>query len=224
MFATYGYGQLLEFKSSVLKHAENTRADVLLLEHQGEQAILKDYTQSSKGFSFLVAPFLVYREVKALKKLGDLEGVPQLFKKVSSRAFLMEYIPSQRIRLVKEQIDWPEFVAKTENLVGKLHQRGVIHGDLRNATNIMVDENRNPVFVDFVSAVHRGHNFNLFGLILFKLCIVIDHGALFKLKSKYAPDLIAQSEQDHYQNQGVIEITARWISTRIRNFIQNIFP
>ena len=215
---------LLDKKTRSFKVAQNTRADVSLIDLDGKLMIYKDYTESSKGFALLLAPFLVYRETKALRQLQGVEGIPGLLGKVDSRSFLMEFVPARRIRFVYMDLDWAAFIPKTEELVQNLHERGVIHGDLRNATNILVDSNHNPVFVDFVSAVHRGYRYNPFSWALFTLCLVIDRGAMYKLKDKYAPELVSSTERNSHIRQGPFERTARWFSVQIRNLIQKIFP
>ncbi len=197
---------------------------MLLVETRGERAILKDYSASNKGFRLLVAPWLVYREIRTLRVLADVPGVPAFMRKLSARAFLVEFVPARQIDRVQERIDWARFIVRIEALVGALHARGVVHGDLRNMTNILVTTRQRPVFVDFVSAVHRGHRFDIFSRTLFRLCLSIDHGAVFKLKEKYAPQLITPAEHLRRANPGRIETIARWLSVRIRKLVQIIFP
>lgn len=197
---------------------------MLLIESRGEQAILKDYSGSNKGFRLFVAPLLVYREIRALRILDEVQGVPGFIRKLSGRTFLIEFIPAKRTGTVKEEIDWTQFIQRVEALINELHDKGVVHGDLRNTTNILMTPQQRPVFVDFVSAVHCGHRFNIFSLILFRLCLPIDHGAVFKLKEKYAPQLITPTERLRHANPGRIETVARWLSVRIRNLVQIIFP
>ncbi len=223
-FSSLGYRKLLEHREQSFKQAGNTRADVMLVNVDGYRAILKDYTHSSKGFSLLITPWLVHRETRALQLLQDIPGTPRLLGKVSTRAFLMEYIPSQRIRLAGKNLDWADFIRRTENLVRLLHENGVVHGDLRNATNILVSEKQSPVFVDFTSAVFRGYRYNPFSWALFTLCLRIDHGAMFKLKNKYAAELVSAEELADNSEAGMLEKVARWFSHRIRNLVQRIFP
>ena len=223
-FQSLSYQELRDCTIEVLKKAESTRADVLLIESHGDKAILKDYSGSNKGFRLFIAPLLVYREIRALRILDEVRGVPGFIRKLSRQTFLIEFIPAKRMCAVKEGINWVQFIPRVEALVNALHKKGVVHGDLRNVTNILVAPQQRPVFVDFVSAVHCGHRFNIFSLILFKLCLPIDHGAMFKLKKKYAPQLITPEEHHRYANPGRIETVARWLSVRIRNLVQRIFP
>ncbi len=223
-FQSLSYQELRECTVEALRSAESTRADVLLIEARGDQAILKDYSGSNKGFRWFVAPLLVYREIRALRALDEVQGVPGFIRKLSARTFLIEFIPARQIGLAEEGIDWVQFIPRIEALIGALHDKGVVHGDLRNTTNILATPQQRPVLVDFVSAVHRGHRFNVLSLILFKLCQPIDHGAVFKLKEKYAPQLITPAECLRHANPGRIETAARWLSVRIRNLVQIIFP
>ena len=209
---------------AVLKKAENTRADVLLIDVKGHKAVLKDYTHSSRGFKILIAPLLVMREVKALRALDSVAEVPSLIRKISIHAFLMEYVPGKRIRFMRDKINFKVFIENTEALVKKLHHQGVVHGDLRNATNILVTDENQPVLVDFVSAVHRGHALNPFSWALYNMCLIIDRGAMYKLREKYLPQSITQTERQSYEQTKPGETIARWISVRIRNLVQKIFP
>ncbi len=224
VFQSLSYQELRQCTIETLRFGESTRADVLLIERHGDQAILKDYSGSNKGFRWFIAPLLVYREIKALHALDPVQGVPGFIRKLSGQTFLMEFIPARQIGLHTEEIDWSLFIPRIEALVNALHDKGVVHGDLRNTTNILATLRQRPVFVDFVSAVHRGHRFNVLSLILFKLCQPIDHGAVFKLKEKYAPQLITPAEHIRHANPGRIEAAARWLSARIRNLVQLIFP
>ena len=157
VFSALDYQALRSCVVRTLKHAENTRADVLLLTHQGETAVMKDYAGSNKGFSLLLAPFLVYREVKALKKLHGIRGIPQLIKKSSARSFVMEYLNAGSLKQAGADFDWEAFIGDSQSLVASINQRGVVHGDLRNASNILVDQNRHPVLsTPGTSGFHRG--------------------------------------------------------------------
>ena len=221
--ADLDYSALLDCRVDSFKTAGSTRGDVLLLRYGDQYGVLKDYTQSGRGFAYLFAPFLVSREIKALKALKGVRGVPELFKKVNNRSFLMEHLPSKRIRLVQENLDFNQFIARTEQLVSNLHDRGVIHGDLRNATNILVDEEHYPVFVDYVSAVHRGRRNNPLAYVFFRMCLKIDQSAMYKLKKKYAPELIGQAEREDHEHFGPLEKTLRWMSIQARILFQRIF-
>ena len=206
------------------KTAGSTRADVILSNVNGRLLVMKDYQQSSKGFSLILAPWLTHRECCALQQLDQIDGVPRVIKKIDSRAFVMEYIAASSIREVADGLDWPSFITEVESKITQLHAAGVVHGDLRNATNILVRQNQKPVFVDFVSAIRRGRKFNPLSKLLYELCVAIDLGAIRKLKSRYAPQMLTQAELQKLNHKGGFERIARWCSHLIRNSIQKLFP
>ncbi len=99
----------------------------------------------------------------------------------------------------------------------------MVHGDLRNATNILVDRNRHPVFVDLVSAVHRGMKWNPFAALLFRQCLVLDQGGIYKLKKKYTPEMVSPADRQTFEQPGPLEAIARKISALVRTTIRKIF-
>ena len=216
--------ELLEHQIRAFKTAGSTRADVILSEVNGQKVIFKDYQNSSKGFSLLLAPWLVYRECRALQQLDAVDGIPRFLGKIDCRAFAMEYLPTCSIREVAESLDWGKFIGEVETRVYELHHAGVVHGDLRNASNILVSDDQRPVFVDFVSAVRRGLKLNPFSRLLFDACIAIDLGAILKLKRKFAPELLNAEELGKLEHKGVLEKSVRWWSHRIRHSVQKLFP
>lgn len=210
------------FAGETFRYPAGTRARVLLTDQDGVPAVLKDYSESGKSFAFFLSPWLVRREVRALRRLDGIDGVPRVLRRTSSRSFLMEYVPARQLRELKGEIDWEQFIGRIERLVEQIHASGVIHGDLRNADNILVDENGFPVFVDFVSAVFRGYRLNPFSWLLFRLSLRIDRSAVFKLKTRHAPGLITAEDRMHYHAAGPLEKLARWVSVRIRSLVQRI--
>lgn len=206
------------------KVAGSTRADVILSEVDGRMLVMKDYQDSSKGFSMILAPWLVHRECRALQQLDHVDGIPRVIGKIDSKAFVMEFIPASSIREVSNTLDWPVFIGGVELMISQLHDAGVVHGDLRNATNILVSENQQPVFVDFVSAVRRGYQYNPFSKLLYQLCVAIDLGAIRKLKCRYAPQMLTRNEVQKLNHKSVLERSARWCSHLIRHSIQKLFP
>ncbi len=212
------------FSGKTFRYPAGTRARVLLTEQDGVQAVLKDYSESGKSFAFFLSPWLVQREIRALRRLDGIDGVPRVLHRTSSRSFLMEYVSARQLHELEGEIDWERLIGRIERLVERIHASGVIHGDLRNANNILVDENGHPVFVDFVAAVFRGYKLNPFSWLLFRLSLRIDRSAVFKLKTRHAPELITPEDRIRYLTAGPLEKVSRWISVRIRSLVQRISP
>ena len=80
-----------------------SRPDVLVIDIDGDQAVLKDHNQCDRWFATLLGPLLVWREQRALKRVAELEGIPRFYRCVGSRALLMEHLPGVPITKVKNR-------------------------------------------------------------------------------------------------------------------------
>ncbi|QDU68090.1 phosphotransferase [Engelhardtia mirabilis] len=103
--------------------------------------------------SRLVAQVLLARERRALECLQGLDAVPVLMGEQSRACGLRTYLAGQPLhRATALPRDFFELL---EQLVGRLHERGVCHNDLHKEQNILVLENGRPALIDFqLASVH----------------------------------------------------------------------
>ncbi len=127
--------------------------DVLLVEVEGERAIVKDYRPRGPAVRSLLGRWLLRREIRAYRALEGLPAVPRLLGVIDPLAILVEYRPGVRMSRRLAPLLRPEFVGELEAAVRALHARGVVHLDLRHRSNVMVDADGHPVLVDFASAL-----------------------------------------------------------------------
>ena len=64
----YNLEQLREYATTSYREGGGSRPDVLLIEINGHQAVLKDHNQMDPKFAFWIGKLLVWRELKALSK------------------------------------------------------------------------------------------------------------------------------------------------------------
>lgn len=84
---------------------------------------------------------------------------PFLSKKEFNREFLfMEQIKGSSLedilkdkKNMSQNINWELFFSKLENIIQKLHTHNIYHRDL-HAGNIMINENHEPIIIDFGNA------------------------------------------------------------------------
>ncbi len=195
------------------KQGGATEPEVAVVEYAGERAILKDYGRTPGWFGRLIAPVLIWREASALERLAGLTGVPRLYRRLDSRALLMEYLPGT---------PWPQArpadasYARLADLIAGMHARGVAHCDLRAPSNILVDETGQPYVVDFVARVRRGRTWNAPWNWLFAQFCGADDGAVLKLKTRFAKHLISDAERAAVEHRGPLERLARRLGTDVR--------
>ncbi len=212
-----------ELSTRSFRVGQGSRPDVLLVEKDGEQAVLKDHNGCDPLFGFILGPLLVWRETGALRELQELLGVPTLIKRVDRRALLMAYVPALPVKQRRDEVDWNIYFPRLSGLVEKMHAQGVAHCDLRSPNNVLVDEHNNPYLVDFVACVFRGRNWHPISRWLFKRFRRVDRSAIAKLKMRYAPELLNDTEKELLQSNSALERAARGFGVTVRNISRLLF-
>ena len=156
-WSDYSLQELRAHATHTFREGGGSRPDVLLIEIDGERAVLKDQNGADRWFALLIGPLLNWRECKALTILTDVDCIPMLLGKPDKRSFLMSYHASEQItRLQEFEPDWPDFFARLAAAIDKVHQAGVAHNDLRNPTNTLINQAGEPILVDLVACFCRG--------------------------------------------------------------------
>lgn len=216
--------ELREYATTVFRQGGGSRPDVLLIDIEGHKAVLKDQGGGDKWFALLIGPILNWRECKALKRLANLDSVPDLLATPDKRSFLMSYHESEQItRLSVIQPDWPVFFNRLSTSIEEMHQMGVAHNDLRNPTNTLITPDGEPILVDLVACFCRGQRWNLLNLWLFDKFAKVDLSAITKLKRKVAPDLITEDDIHPEQIAGKAGLAAKGLGQWIRKLSRHLF-
>jgi len=220
----YSLQQLRSHSTTVFRQGGGSRPDVLLIEIDGEKAVLKDQGGADRLFALLVGPVLNWRECKALDKLKDVQCIPKLLNKPSSRSFLMSYHESEQItRLANFEPDWPDFFLKLRTAIDEVHSAGVAHNDLRNPTNTLVTVDGDPILVDLVACFCRGQSWNVLNQWLFNKFSQVDLSAITKIKQRVAPELVEESDVLPEEIAGQAGLAAKSLGQWIRRVSRKLF-
>jgi hypothetical protein len=223
-WSNYSLNELRAHATHTFRAGGGSRPDVLLVEIDGHQAVLKDQGGADKWFALLIGPVLNWRECKALDKLDTVACIPTLLTKPSARAFLMSYHESEQItRLQKYQPEWPDFFDELRLAIDDIHAAGVAHNDLRNPTNTLVGADGKPILVDLVACFCRGRSWNVPNLWLFDKFTQVDLSAITKIKSRLAPHLLNENDIQAEQIAGKPGMAARRFGQWIRRISRKIF-
>jgi RIO-like serine/threonine protein kinase len=159
---------------------------VSVVDHEGRPAVLKDYRKKNAVTRGLLAPRLVRREFDALKRLEGVPGIPAAYAILEKRAILLEFIEGKTLnKFAPGELPDRVFERLCET-VRAMHRRGVVHLDLRQRKNILVDGDR-PWVVDFANAIR--------GKLAAKLTGV-DESALLKWKLRNWPHLVTDADRE----------------------------
>jgi len=207
------------------RKAHGSRPDVLQIRFNDNEAVLKDYSYSDTWFRRLLAPLLVMREVRSLKQLDGVVGVPRLYHVYNRYAFLVQSVNGVAASQMKKNSLDNDFFVRMNKVLDDIHDKGVTHCDLRSAGNTLITADHQPWLVDFVASIHQSSDWNIIGRWIFDQFVDADYGAVLKLKKRLAPDLLTNDELDKIEHpHSVVERVGRKMGRSVRFVTRNLFP
>jgi len=162
------------------------------IDHDGKPAVLKDYRTKNAVTRSLLAPTLVKREFEVLRHLDGVPGIPRAYAVLDGLALVTEFIDGRHPGKFEKLPD--EVYRRLSATVRAMHDRDVVHLDLRQKKNIIIDGEMRPWLVDFANGVilRRGSPLRPLAAKLRD----IDLGALTKFKARYWPHLLTDADRD----------------------------
>lgn len=207
------------------RKAHGSRPDVLQINIDGDEAVLKDYTHSDTWFRRLIAPLLVIREVRSLNTLDGVAGVPHLYHVYNRYAFLVESVKGIAASQMQKGTLDDDFFERMNTVLDNIHDKGVTHCDLRSAGNTLITPDHQPWLVDFVASIHQSSQWNFIGRWIFDQFVDADYGAVLKLKKRLAPELLTIDDLDRIEHpRSIVERIGRKIGRTVRLIIRTFFP
>jgi serine/threonine protein kinase len=191
------YGEILmtreeiKRKSICLTKGNFGKPDLNQVEVEGRSLMIKDVGRKDFFLRWTLGLWLIRKEWKIYSRLVGIKGVPQPIERVDRFAFAMEFIPGRPI-LRGESLP-PSFFQELERVLGDIHERGVVHMDLRHKGNILVSEKGEPFLIDFNSSFAFKEK-GFLRRYLFPLLRRVDDGGFLKLKKRIAPALLTSEE------------------------------
>ena len=154
LFRSLTIKNLPEKQIGVIRQPTNTRPTIRLVEDNGVQGVVKDF--SVNGFIYLniIGRFLLWRESRAYQRLRRIQGIPVFYRKIDGIALVISKVPGKDLEHLSdgEKPDL-EFFKRLTRLIQRCHRRGTVHCDLKRSSNIMIDESGNPYIVDWAGAI-----------------------------------------------------------------------
>ena len=139
--------------TAVLNRGNLRNPDVLLVEVGGRRFVVKDFAPRGFWVRTTIGRWITAREIRALRALDGLPAVPRFLGSIDALAFAVEYRPGRRMsRKLAGRVP-PEFLGRLETALREMHRSGVAHLDLRHRSNVMVDDEGDPILIDFGSAL-----------------------------------------------------------------------
>ncbi|HET9480904.1 MAG TPA: RIO1 family regulatory kinase/ATPase [Candidatus Polarisedimenticolia bacterium] len=138
--------------SGYIKKGAWNKADVLLVTLTDGRFAVKDYASKAAPVRWSGALQLA-REARAYRRLEGLSGIPRFFGQIDRHAILLEYVGGIRLpKFHHRHGGVPRVAQRLKELMDAVHERGVIHGDLRSRDNLLVTAGGDLYLIDFSSA------------------------------------------------------------------------
>jgi len=124
------------------------------------KVIVKDFSHSPLFLRKTLCRLFLNREIKALKRLKNVDGIPRLLGPYGQDGFVMELI--EGLHPTKEQFRQSETLdSKLQNLLRGMHKAGVTHNDVR-MKNIIISDNDELFMIDYAASFIVGDKSSLF--------------------------------------------------------------
>ncbi len=166
----------------------------------GQRVVVKDVSHTAPLFRYTLGRLSLSREARIYRRLDGVVCVPRFLGRLDRDAILLEQVDAIPIHefVGREHGIEPGFFDDLRACVDALHERGVLHMDLRHRGNILVDRDGRPRIVDFEIALYIGRNF-LSRWLLQPLLAFVDRSAVLKSWTRYCPEHASEKDKRRYR-------------------------
>jgi RIO-like serine/threonine protein kinase len=223
MFESLDLARLPALRRAVLRGPSSTRPVLWIVEEEGVEAVVKDYSLNGFFYRNVIGRFLVWREEKAYRRLRGLRGVPALWRVMNGKALVIERIHGETLENLETRRQLPKsFFDELESLVREVHRRGLAHCDLKRAPNILVGLDGRPYILDWSASVSR-LEFPLFPLNrIYRRFVSDDFNAITKFQLRHCPEEVSEERRRLYVRRGRGERFVRSIRDRCRELLKRM--
>ena len=190
------------------------QSSVRLIERDGQFAAVKDYINSPRWFRFVVAPFLLNREERALRVLEQTRGVPRVYARVDRHALAMEYLEGTPLDRFSVGELAPEVFANAQRTIDAIHARGVSHCDLKRRSNLLLAPDNEVFIIDFAAAIIGRRPLRPIMNWLQRETEKVDNKSVPRLKKFVAPELLTEDDKHKLATPTTLERWARKLFNR----------
>ncbi len=173
-----------------------------------------------KSYSEAVLPvrimglFLITWERFIYSRLAGLPGIPDLLPCPDRLTLVTRFMGGTNLKEARHTPGAPYFDSLRQ-LITAMHQRGVIHLDLRNRRNYGIDDQGRPYLVDFATCLYVP-----WSVPLRKAFEALDWMGFAKVKHKLQPRLL--DEQEERMLSLGTRLSTWWLPTRTLRLIRNM--
>lgn len=179
-------------QKQVLRVGTASRAEVAVYRLADDAIVVKDCISMSPLLRLVFGRRVQKREIGIYRRLADVPGIPVFRGRIDQNAFAMEFIEGDTMARGLDPDRLEKAFLTLDAVLDALHERRVVHLDLKQKRNVIVRPDGRAAVIDFESALYFAPRSP--GSILFRFLKGRDRAGLLKFKAKYAPALLTPEE------------------------------
>jgi RIO-like serine/threonine protein kinase len=207
-------GDLPRYTTRTIHEGKGYQSTVLLLRVGDVDVAVKDFSCTPLLFRLFIAPLLVRREVRVMRHLQGVPGIPRCYGRIDAVAFAMEYIEGTPIARYSRGELPPEVFPRVQEVIDRMHEHDVAHCDLKRRSNLILTPQGRVYLIDFAAAIIGNRRCKPFSNWLQRQMVEVDNKALPRLKKFVAPELLTAEDRDKLENPTGLEKLARRLLNR----------
>lgn len=171
----------------------------------GKRWTIKDFSNRHWAVKNSFAKFVLWRELKAVRKLQGLKGVPTQAFMVTPHMLAIEYIPGRVLARVPAEEVTPAYLEACEEIIKSVHARDMVHLDTRGTSNWIMKVDGSPALIDFQASVHT----EKLPAKIRSFMEDMDIGGVYKKWKKYCPEQMGEFREK--ENERITKLRKLWI-------------
>ena len=176
-----------------LSGGRRANADVFYFNSGEGEWVLKDFSHCAPLIRKTWGRWAVQREYETLLRLQGVEGVPADPFRLDAYAVGYRFVRGCNLRDVAHDVIPDDFFYLLEKTIMQMHDRNIVHLDMRNRRNILMQSDGKPVLLDFQTSL----NLRRVPRHLRALLKDIDLSGVYKLWKRRRPDLFDGHRMKH---------------------------
>ena len=153
MSPAFDRAALATAERKLLRDGRFANARVERVRAAGADWIFKDFSSRAFVVRHTVGRFLLGREVRALRRLQGIAGVPGDAFRVDAFSMAARFVPGRALADTPDGPFATEFLLALEALLRQVHARGLVHLDTRGGGNLLIGPDGRPGIIDFQAAL-----------------------------------------------------------------------
>ena len=193
MASPFDRAALASAERKLLRNGRFANARVERVRIDGTDWIFKDFASRAFVVRHTVGRFLLGREVRALRRLEGLSGIPSQAFRVDALSMAARFVPGRALADTPKGPFSTDFLLALEALLRQVHARGLVHLDTRGGGNLLIGPDGTPGIIDFQAALST----RWMPRSLRRWLENMDLSGVYKKWQRWQPDTLGPARLEH---------------------------